>query len=279
MGYNISSIKSDHGIEFDNAKFDEFCAEHGISHNFSAPRTPQQIGVVERKNRTLEDMATKMLIDSEESVHVIFNKSHHSSGKDSHDKDDQDRDFSKVPEEAIDIENEKTILISQVKEVGEEYATKSPAKIEEPNPSITAPEADNRVVDIVLALLSQIEPKNIKEVLKDADWISFIGLKGTKCGWHLVPQPSDRIVIGTWWVFKNKLDEFGNKTRNKARLVIQGYNQEERLRNAVHFSLLEGRTTDVGSSVLRWISHIYGARICKPRVTFATPVTGQKAEG
>ncbi|XP_075086188.1 uncharacterized protein LOC142168912 [Nicotiana tabacum] len=46
MAYNVLSIRSDHGTEFDNAKFDEFCSENGISHNFSAPRTPQQNGVV-----------------------------------------------------------------------------------------------------------------------------------------------------------------------------------------------------------------------------------------
>ncbi|XP_070039375.1 uncharacterized mitochondrial protein AtMg00820-like [Nicotiana tomentosiformis] len=45
--------------------------------------------------------------------------------------------------------------------------------------------------------------------------------------WHLVHTPKNRIVIGTKWVFRNKLDEQGNITRNKARLVVQGYNQEE----------------------------------------------------
>ena len=42
----------------------DYCNEHGLSHNFSAPRTPQQNGVVERKNRTLEEMARTMLIAS-----------------------------------------------------------------------------------------------------------------------------------------------------------------------------------------------------------------------
>ena len=41
-----------------------YCNEHGISHNFSTPRTPQQNGVVERKNRTSEEMARTMLIAS-----------------------------------------------------------------------------------------------------------------------------------------------------------------------------------------------------------------------
>ena len=36
----------------------------------------------------------------------------------------------------------------------------------------------------------------------------------------------DRTIIGTKWVFRNKLDELGTVTRNKARLVVQGYIQE-----------------------------------------------------
>jgi len=43
----------------------------------------------------------------------------------------------------------------------------------------------------------------------------------------LVPKPKDRTIIGTKWVFRNKLDEQGTVTRNKARLVVQGYNKEE----------------------------------------------------
>ncbi|XP_070003456.1 uncharacterized protein [Nicotiana sylvestris] len=64
MESRVVCIRSDHGTEFDNVKFDDFCNENGISHNFSAPRTPQQNGVVEKKNRTLEEMARTMLIDS-----------------------------------------------------------------------------------------------------------------------------------------------------------------------------------------------------------------------
>lgn len=61
----IVSLRSDHGREFENSKFLGLCEEQGISHNFSAPRTPQQNGVVERKNRTLEEMARTMLIASD----------------------------------------------------------------------------------------------------------------------------------------------------------------------------------------------------------------------
>ena len=43
----------------------------------------------------------------------------------------------------------------------------------------------------------------------------------------LVDRPEDYPIIGTKWVFRNKLDENGYVTRNKARLVAKGYNQEE----------------------------------------------------
>ena len=60
-GFIISCIRSDHGREFENVEFEGFCDEHEIEHNFSSPRTPQQNGVIERKNRTLQEMVGTML--------------------------------------------------------------------------------------------------------------------------------------------------------------------------------------------------------------------------
>ncbi|GJZ37217.1 retrovirus-related pol polyprotein from transposon TNT 1-94 [Tanacetum coccineum] len=55
-------IVDDYYREFDNeVQFGEFCNANGITHNFSAPRTPQSNGVVERKNRTLQEMSRTML--------------------------------------------------------------------------------------------------------------------------------------------------------------------------------------------------------------------------
>ena len=52
-GNNVKRIRSDHRKEFENVLFKEFCASLGISHEFLAPKTPEQNGVVERKSQTL----------------------------------------------------------------------------------------------------------------------------------------------------------------------------------------------------------------------------------
>lgn len=59
--HKIIRVRSDYGKEFDNKLIDDFCIDNGIRHEFSAPKTPQQNGVVERKNRTLQEMARTML--------------------------------------------------------------------------------------------------------------------------------------------------------------------------------------------------------------------------
>ncbi|GJT39060.1 retrovirus-related pol polyprotein from transposon TNT 1-94 [Tanacetum coccineum] len=132
LGCTIVSIRIDHGREFDNeVQFGEFCNANGITHNFSAPRTPQSNGVVERKNRTLQEM----------------------------------------------------------------------------------------------------KPKNVNEALGDESWIVAMQEELNQFiandVWELVPQPKNMTIIGTKWVFRNKLDENGIVSRNKARLVAQGYNQQE----------------------------------------------------
>ncbi|GKG28993.1 retrovirus-related pol polyprotein from transposon TNT 1-94, partial [Tanacetum coccineum] len=45
--------------------------------------------------------------------------------------------------------------------------------------------------------------------------------------WTLVPKPHGKTIIGTKLIWKNKMDEEGVVTKNKARLVAQGYNQQK----------------------------------------------------
>ena len=57
----IKHVRSDNGTEFKNTHIEDFLDDNGITHEFSAAYTPQQNGVVERKNRTLIEMARTML--------------------------------------------------------------------------------------------------------------------------------------------------------------------------------------------------------------------------
>jgi hypothetical protein len=61
FGLRIKKIRSDNGTEFKNSQIEGFLEDEGIKHEFSSPYIPQQNGVVERKNRTLLDMARTML--------------------------------------------------------------------------------------------------------------------------------------------------------------------------------------------------------------------------
>ncbi|GJW43743.1 putative ribonuclease H-like domain-containing protein [Tanacetum coccineum] len=79
--------------------------------------------------------------------------------------------------------------------------------------------------------LSQEEPKKIAEALQDDSWVQamqeeLLQFKLQQV-WVLVDLPHGMKVIGTKWVYRNKRDERGVVVRNKARLVAQGYTQEE----------------------------------------------------
>ncbi|GKA78700.1 putative ribonuclease H-like domain-containing protein, partial [Tanacetum coccineum] len=81
--------------------------------------------------------------------------------------------------------------------------------------------------------LSQIEPKKISEALEDESWVDamqeeLFQFKIQKV-WILVDLPYGKKAIGTKWVYRNKKDKRGVVVRNKARLVAQGYRQEEEI--------------------------------------------------
>ncbi|GJY91112.1 putative ribonuclease H-like domain-containing protein [Tanacetum coccineum] len=76
-----------------------------------------------------------------------------------------------------------------------------------------------------------MEPKKVIQALEDPSWIEamqeeLLQFQLQKV-WTLVNLPNGKRAIGTKWVFRNKKDERGIVVRNKARLVAQGYTQEE----------------------------------------------------
>ena len=63
-GRKIKCLRSDRGGEYFSHEFDIFCEEHGVVHQRTAPYTPQQNGLAERKNRTLTEMINSMMINA-----------------------------------------------------------------------------------------------------------------------------------------------------------------------------------------------------------------------
>ncbi|GJX49747.1 retrovirus-related pol polyprotein from transposon TNT 1-94 [Tanacetum coccineum] len=325
-GCSIVSIRTDHGREFDNeVQFGNYCDLNGISLNFSAPRTPQSNGLVERKNRTLQEMSRTMLneqsipqkfwcnavdtstfIINRVSIRRILGKTPYEllrgrklnlnyfrvfgrkcfilNTKDYLTKFDPKSyegvflgysqnskayiilnkqtmkveeslnvtfDETPPPPKTSPLEDDKlveeeAIEVSKTKSIGtdlEDISLKN-------NQIVNIKESKTHPLENVIGNLNQrtlrsqaqdksnffcfistIEPKNINEALKDENWVMAMQEElnqfKTNDVWELVPNPMDMTIIGTKWVYRNKLDENGVVTRNKARLVAQGYNQQE----------------------------------------------------
>jgi len=67
----IKNVISDNGSEFRNTNVEEYLDEEGIKHEFSALYTPQQNGLVERKNRTLIE-ATRTMLDEYKTPNIFW---------------------------------------------------------------------------------------------------------------------------------------------------------------------------------------------------------------
>ncbi|GJS06009.1 retrovirus-related pol polyprotein from transposon TNT 1-94 [Tanacetum coccineum] len=326
LGCSIVSIRTDHGREFDNeVQFGEFCNTNGITHNFSAPRTPQSNGVVERKNRTLQEMSRTMLneqslpqkfwcnaVDTstyilnrilirailgktpyellrgrkptldyfrvfgskcfilntkdyltkfdpksyegvflgysqnskayiilnkhtrkvKESLNVTFDETPPPSKTSPLVDDDLDEEEAIKVTEKKNLENDivdETLKVDEIINIKESRNHPLENVIGNLNQRTLRSQAQNQ--SNFFCFISTIEPKNVNEALGDESWIVAMQEELNQFVandvWELVPQPRNMTIIGTKWVFRNKLDENGIVSRNKARLVAQGYNQQE----------------------------------------------------
>ncbi|GJY05089.1 retrovirus-related pol polyprotein from transposon TNT 1-94 [Tanacetum coccineum] len=244
LGCSIVSIRTDHGREFDNeVQFGEFCNANDITHNFSAPRTPQSNGMVERKNRTLQEMSysqnskayiilNKHTKKVEESLNVTFDENPPPSKTSPLVDDDLDEEEAIKVTKKKNLENDivdETLEIDEIVNIKESRNHPLENVIGNLNQRTLRSQAQNQ--SNFFCFISTIEPKNVNEALGDESWIVAMQEELNQFVandvWELVPQPRNMTIIGTKWVFRNKLDENGVVSRNKARLVAQGYNQQE----------------------------------------------------
>nr|GEZ65818.1 retrovirus-related Pol polyprotein from transposon TNT 1-94 [Tanacetum cinerariifolium] len=232
---SIASIRTDHGREFDNeVQFGEFCNVNVIIHNFSAPRTPQSNGVVERKNRTFQEMSysqnskayivlNKHTKKVKESLNLTFDETPPPSKTSPLVDDDLDE------EEAIKVVEKKNLendIVDEILEIDEIVNIKESRNhllenvIGNVNQRTLRSQAQNQ--SNFFCIISTIEPKNVNEDLGDKSWIVAMQEELNQFVandvWELVPQPTNMTIIGTKWIFRNKLDKNGIVSRNKARL-------------------------------------------------------------
>ncbi|RDX92144.1 hypothetical protein CR513_25763, partial [Mucuna pruriens] len=187
-GINIISIISDHGEEFENENFQQFCEEHGVHYNFSYPITPQHNGVVERKNRFLQEMTRtiiyirpilkKTLYNSrtlkvEESIHVKFNDSKH------------DKELLELIEPFVELNIEDSYTVSKESLLDDEPKIDK-VETSSRNWQMKTYHHEQQILGNIkdrvktqlafkdqaqMALLSKFEPKNVEEALLDDRWI------------------------------------------------------------------------------------------------------------
>ncbi|WVZ70160.1 LOW QUALITY PROTEIN: hypothetical protein U9M48_018848 [Paspalum notatum var. saurae] len=100
-----------------------------------------------------------------------------------------------------------------------------------PHPRVHQTVQRDHPVDNILGSIRR-GPLRVEQALEDLDWVMAMQEELNNFTrnevWSLVERPNQN-VIGTKWVFRNKQDEHGVVTRNKARLVAQGFTEVEGL--------------------------------------------------
>nr|GEW02062.1 retrovirus-related Pol polyprotein from transposon TNT 1-94 [Tanacetum cinerariifolium] len=135
-----------------------------------------------------------------------------------------------------DLDKEEAILVTEKKNL-ENNIVDETLEIDE---IVNIKEFRNHPLENVIGNLNQRtlrsqaqnqKPKNVNEALTDDSWIVAMQEELNQFiandVWELVPQRRNMTIIGTKWVFRNKLDENDIVSRNKAMLVAQGYNQQD----------------------------------------------------
>ncbi|GJZ44899.1 retrovirus-related pol polyprotein from transposon TNT 1-94 [Tanacetum coccineum] len=83
----------------------------------------------------------------------------------------------------------------------------------------------------IYTLFEHLEPKNFKQAMTEPSWIDAMQEEIHEFErlqvWELVSCPDKVLLIKVKWIYKVKTDEFGGVPKNKARLVAQGFRQEE----------------------------------------------------
>ncbi|RVW33419.1 Retrovirus-related Pol polyprotein from transposon TNT 1-94 [Vitis vinifera] len=257
-GCYIKTLRSDRGMEYTSSQFGNFCEDEGVERQLTVAYTPQQNGVVERKNQTVMEMAKAMLY--EKGLPKIFWAEAVNTAVYLLNRGPTKALLNKTPIEAWREENhlldtskclgayvihkfqrkEGAKWMKQVKSASSWVIVHSQrviALVETGNgsTSTSSPQESPRSVPLSPSIESPtsssiVEPQSFEEAIKDEDWrkamekeIDVIEKNET---WQLVEKPKDKEIIGVKWIFRVKYHSDGRVQRLKARLVAKGYSQQ-----------------------------------------------------
>ncbi|GJV74344.1 retrovirus-related pol polyprotein from transposon TNT 1-94 [Tanacetum coccineum] len=245
----VCKIHTDNGTEFKNATLKAHYEKLGIMQQFSTARTPQQNGVVERRNRTLIEVARTMLIFSrlleflwDEAVATACFTQNRSSmkllrgrkpnveyfhvfGSLCYPTNDQD-DLGKMKPKA-DIEFDE--LTAMASEHDYSPSTSSIIVDEHEAPPI-ATTSDELTSPISLTEANEFNQEDYAHFDGKTQFVSYNPPSREEIKlqvWELIPRPEGKNVIALKWLWKNMCDAKNIMVRNKTRLVAKGYRQEE----------------------------------------------------
>nr|GFC49638.1 ribonuclease H-like domain, reverse transcriptase, RNA-dependent DNA polymerase [Tanacetum cinerariifolium] len=214
----------------------------------TAPYSPQQNGVVERRNRTVLSTTRSMMkamklpltfwrkrfvvegVDNENTTPV--NTEINDNINDTYQEPDPIND----PNSPITPPTYTYSPHSEEEEEATTSSTKNSGNRFDDTPvrgfkNLNEIYENAREVEVGDLLLMEEEPRNYKEASTDEKWIKAIEIELDSINknntWTLTTLPPDQKAIGLKWVFKTKRDAEGKIIKYKARLVAKGYVQEQ----------------------------------------------------
>nr|GEZ03128.1 ribonuclease H-like domain-containing protein [Tanacetum cinerariifolium] len=222
----VKVIRCDNGSEFKNRVMNQFCEMKGIKRQFSVSRTPQQNRVAKMKNRTLiKTHDPPFSSNSKDSPGVGFKPSGEEEKKDAKDVGNKDSD---VPTDNAVDENivygcvddpnipdlKKLTDLDMSKMMIQWLVNNLDTYFQVSLVLTTRIHKDHPLNQVIRDLQSTTQTRQMTKNLEEYGFVKL---------------PNGKKAIGTKWVFRNKKDEKGIVIKNIARLVAQGYTQEERI--------------------------------------------------
>nr|GEY80445.1 putative ribonuclease H-like domain-containing protein [Tanacetum cinerariifolium] len=173
LSLKVKVIRIDNGTEFKNFNVNQFCGMKGIKREFSVPRTPQQNGIAERKNRTLIEAARTMLAYSLLPIpfwaEAVNTTCYNYDGDAAFDGKEHDFDAKKPESEVILSPSSSAQLRKQ------DDKTKKEAKGKSLVESFTRyRDLSAEFEDCFKNSSNEEEPKMVHQALKDPSWIEAI---------------------------------------------------------------------------------------------------------